>query len=277
MGTEPDSPASTGAAALIGRLACQHGSLVRRSTAILLLLAVGATAACVGERPTLAEDAEPPTTTVPATTTTAPAPPAKVAEAKADSIPVFDSATDPTPNEEITAAEATAAPNIPLVFLVRREENNRLQVYLPTAPSGSTGWLRTEDVTVSRVTFRIEISLSEHRLQVFDGDRAVLDEPISVGRSDRPEVGDTYFIKELLQPPDATGPYGTYAYGLSGFATSLSSFDNGTGIVGIHGTDDPDSIGADVANGCIGLENDIISRLVEDIGLPLGTPVEITD
>jgi len=249
--------------------------LVRRGTAILLLLSVGTTAACVGERPTLAQDTEPPETTVIETTTTAPEPPSKVAQAKEASIPVFDSATDPTPNDEITAAEATAAPDIPLVFLVRREQNNRLQVYLPTAPSGSTGWLRSEDVTVSRVTFRVEVSLSDHRLRVFDGTTAVLDEPVSIGRSDTPDPGDTYYIKELLQPPDASGPYGTYAYGLSGFATSLSSFDDGSGIVGIHGTDDPESVGTDVATGCIGLENAVISRLVDDIGLPLGTPVEI--
>lgn len=250
-------------------------SFVQRGTAILLLLSVGITAACVGERPTLAQDTEPPDTTVLETTTTAPAPPAKVAEAKETSIPVFDSATDPTPNGEITAAEATAAPDIPIVFLVRREQNNRLQVYLPTAPSGSTGWLRKEDVTVSKVTFRIEVSLSKHRLRVFDGSTTVLDELVSIGRSDRPDLGDSYYIKELLQPPDASGPYGTYAYGLSGFTTSLSSFDDGTGIVGIHGTDDPGSIGVDVPNGCIGLENTVISRLVDDIGLPLGTPVEI--
>ena len=250
-------------------------SFMRRGSAIVLLVSMSTTAACVGERPTLAEDAEPTGTTVIETTTTAPDPPAKVAQARARSIPVFDSATDPTPNEEITAAEATAAPDIPLVFLVRREQNNRLEVYLPTPPSGSTGWLRSEDVTVSTVTFRVEVSLSRHRLRVFDGEDTVFDEPISIGRSEQPEVGDAYYIKELLQPSNADGPYGAYAYGLSGFSTSLSSFDAGSGIVGIHGTDDPDSIGTDVTTGCIGLENAVISRLVDDIGLPLGTPVEI--
>ncbi|MGH9273072.1 MAG: L,D-transpeptidase [Acidimicrobiales bacterium] len=250
-------------------------SSTRRGSAILLLIAIGTTAACVGERPTLADDTEPPATTAVETTTTEPEPPAKVAQAKAESISVFDSESDPTPNEEITAAEATAAPDIPLVFLVRREQNSRLEVYLPTAPSGSTGWLRAEDVTVSKVTFRVEVSLSKHRLRVFDGEKTVLDEPASIGESERPDAGGTYYIKELLQPPDPDGPYGAYAYGLSGFSTSLSSFDEGSGIVGIHGTDDPDSVGTDVPTGSIGLENTAISRLVDDIGLPLGTPVEI--
>ena len=33
--------------------------------------------------------------------------------------------------------------------------------------------------------------------------------------------------------------------------------------------------GRDVSAGCIRLRNEVITRLVEDIGLPLGTPVEI--
>lgn len=249
--------------------------LARVTCAALLALSVGTTAACVGERPTLATEPEPTTPSDGATATTAPTPPAKVAEAKADSIDLYDDADATTPSDQITAAEATAAPDIPIVFLVKDQEGRRLEVYLPTAPSGSTAWVSVADVTVSSVTYRIEVSLSERRVRVFDGDEAVLDEPASIGRSDRPEAGVVYYLKELLQPPDADGPYGSYAYGLSGFSTDLASFEEGTGIVGIHGTDDPDAVGTDVRTGCIGLDNDVISRLVDDIGLPLGTPVEI--
>ena len=247
----------------------------RRVSAVLLVLSVGTTGACVGERPTLANETEPTTPTDGETTTTAPAPPAKVAQAKAETIDVYDDADATAPSSSITAEEATAAPDIPIVFLVKDQEGRRLEVYLPTSPSGSTGWVSSSDVTVSSVTFRIEVSLSRHRVRVFDGDEEVLDEPASIGRSERPEPGVVYYIKELLQPPDDDGPYGTYAYGLSGFSTDLTSFDDGTGIIGIHGTDDPDSVGSDVRTGCIGLANDVITRLVDDIGLPLGTPVEI--
>jgi lipoprotein-anchoring transpeptidase ErfK/SrfK len=251
-------------------------SFVRRGGALLLVVSLAATAGCVGDRPTLADDAETTTTTVlDATTTTAPAGPTKVAQAKADSIEVFGSATDPAPDDEITADEATAAPDIPIVFLVQREQGDRIEVFLPTPPNGSTAWVRATDVTVSRVTFRVEVSLRAHRIRVYDGPTTVLDESASIGQTDRPDPG-SYYIKELLQPPDANGPYGAYAYGLSGFSTDLSSFSDGNGIIGIHGTNDPDSIGADSPAGCIGRENSVISRLVDEIGLPLGTPVEVT-
>lgn len=252
-------------------------SLLRRATVALLALATGATAACVGDRPTLATKVESTDTTVGETTTTAPTPPAKVAQAKGASIDVFDDATTATASGQVTAETATSAPDIPIVFLVKDEEGDRVEVYLPTPPPGGTAWVRKADVSLSSVAYRIEVSLSEHRLRVFRGDEALLDEQASIGVADRPSPGDTYYLKELLQAPVPDGPYGTYAYGLSGYTTRLASIAEGSGVIGIHGTDDPSSIGKDVATGCIGLANDVIARLVDDIGLPLGTPVEIRD
>ncbi len=55
----------------------------------------------------------------------------------------------------------------------------------------------------------------------------------------------------------------------------LTEFAGGDGVIGIHGTDRPDLVGTDVSSGCIRLPNDVITALVEDIGLPLGTPVTI--
>ena len=119
------------------------------------------------------------------------------------------------------------------------------------------------------------VGLTEHRIRVYRDDEVIVDEPVGVGRGDRPTPGGTYYIKELLQPPDPTGPYGTYAYGLSGFSNVLQSFNGGNGVIGIHGTNEPEAIGTDVSSGCIRVHNDVIEHLVEDIGLPLGTPVEI--
>ena len=248
---------------------------LRRASVALLVVSVGATAGCVGDRPTLASEPETTDSSSGETTTTVPDAPARVAQAKADSIDLFDDATAAAPSDQITAEEATSAPDIPIVFLVKSKKGARLEVYLPNPPSGSTAWVDADDVSVSSVSFRIEVRLRAHRVRVFDGDEKVLDEPASIGSADVPAPGGTYFIKELLKPPEPDGTYGSYAYGLSGFSTELSSFDEGTGVVGIHGTDDPDSVGRDVGAGCIGLTNDVLDRLVDDIGLPLGTPVEI--
>jgi lipoprotein-anchoring transpeptidase ErfK/SrfK len=121
----------------------------------------------------------------------------------------------------------------------------------------------------------MEIHLADHRLKVFDGRSVVLDTEIGVGTTDTPTPGGVFFIKELLQPPSPNGVYGTYAYGLSGFSTVLQTFNGGNGVIGVHGTNDPSTIGSDVSHGCIRLLNTDIEKLVEDIGLPLGTPVAI--
>jgi lipoprotein-anchoring transpeptidase ErfK/SrfK len=103
----------------------------------------------------------------------------------------------------------------------------------------------------------------------------VLRAPVGVGTTDTPTPGGRYYLKELLQPPTPDGPYGPYAYGLSGFSNVLTSFAGGEGVIGIHGTDAPDLVGTDVSNGCLRLANDVVVRLVEEVGLPLGTPVVI--
>ena len=103
----------------------------------------------------------------------------------------------------------------------------------------------------------------------------MLDEPIGVGTADTPSPSGIYYVKELLRPPSQDGPYGHYACGLSGFSNQLTSFAGGAGVIGIHGTNEPGSIGRDVSHGCIRVNNGVIDRMVNDIGIPLGTPVEI--
>jgi lipoprotein-anchoring transpeptidase ErfK/SrfK len=248
----------------------------RRALPLVVLTIALVAGSCTGERPELAD---PTTTTVEqeqTTTTTVPEPTgAQIAQARAKSIEVFDSEDAVTPSRSIVSGVDTSVDTIPIVFLVKAAGDQRLEVYLPVRPNGSRGWVRTADVDVSQVQFRIEVGISEHRLRVYESDAVIVDEPIGVGRQDRPTPGGVYYLKELLQPPNPDGPYGTYAYGLSGFSNVLSSFNGGPGVIGIHGTNEPEALGSDVSSGCIRLHNDVIERLVEEIGLPLGTPVEI--
>lgn len=144
---------------------------------------------------------------------------------------------------------------------------------LPVRPNGSEGWIRTEDVTLSTHPYRIVVALSALRITVYEGDAVILDEPVGLGTQDTPTPGGRYYIKELLQPPNPNGGYGPYAYGLSGFSNELTSFAGGNGVIGIHGTNDPSSIGRQVSHGCIRMSNAGITRLAGI--LPLGVPVEI--
>lgn len=193
-----------------------------------------------------------------------------VAEAAVPNIDVYDRPDDPEPSRSLEHPTEVGAP---LVFLVDRERDDWLKVLLPVRPNGSTGWIRADQVTLTQHDYRIEVYLDRHRLKTFKGDDVILSTAIAVGTQDTPTPGGRYYIKELLQPPDPTGPYGTYAYGLSGFSNVLESFAGGEGVIGIHGTNDPSLIGQDVSAGCIRVTNKAIETLVPV--LPLGTPVEI--
>ncbi len=170
-------------------------------------------------------------------------------------------------------------PNIngaPRVFMVKEQEGDWVEVYLPVRPNGSTGWVAADDVVLQTVRHRVEVRLSDHELILYEGGEVQKVYPIGVGRIDRPTPGGVYYIQELLAPPDPGGPYGPYAYGLSAFTEvpALRNFAGGDGIIGIHGTSDRASIGTEASSGCIRLYNEDITD-IKDNGLPLGTPVDI--
>lgn len=165
----------------------------------------------------------------------------------------------------------------PLVFLVDGTDasGDWVPVHLPVRPNGSKGWIRASDVTLAQNDYRVTVELSAHRLRLTKGGELVVETPVGVGTTDTPTPGGVYYIKELLLPPDPDGAYGPYAYGLSGFSNNpeLATFNGGTGVIGIHGTNDPATVGQDVSHGCIRLTNDVITELAGI--LPLGTPVDI--
>ena len=230
---------------------------MRRWLAVLLVAA-----ACGGDG---AQEAATSTATV--TTEVLGAAETVVAESAVDALDVFASADDDVPAMTLARDDEVSGR---IVLVVRGDvDGDRLHVDLPVRPNGSMGWVRRQDVSLSTHAFSIEVRLGDHRIVVRDGDDVVLDAPIGVGTADTPTPGGRYYVKELLRPPDPSGLYGPYAYGLSGFSEAVD------GVIGIHGTNDPDVIGTDVSLGCIRLRNEDITRLVEDIGLPLGTPVSI--
>lgn len=151
----------------------------------------------------------------------------------------------------------------------------RIEVLLPTPPNGSKGWINSSDVDFVKNQYRIIIELEAHKMTVTNQGEEVINTSVGVGREGRETPTGLYFIKELLQPPDPNGTYGPFAYGISGSTNNpevASEFEGG-GVIGIHGTNQPEALGTDVSSGCIRVNNSVITDMVDFI--PLGTPVEI--
>ena len=194
-----------------------------------------------------------------------------VAEVEGPTIAVHpspDSATKPThlrnPNEV----------GAPRVFLALEAEGDWLKVQVPVRPNASTGWIKRSDVVLKATPYRIRVALGKRELSLFRGNELVMREPVGVGKSVTATPKGLYYVTELLEPPDPNGAYGSYAFGTSAFSEVLTDFAGGDGVVGIHGTNDPSSIGKDVSHGCIRLSNAAVTRMAGM--LPLGTPVYIT-
>ncbi|WP_024286037.1 L,D-transpeptidase [Cellulomonas sp. KRMCY2] len=275
--TRPDGGADGRAC---GSRDAQRGGPTVRALAALVLVALlaGCSAGSPDEAasPTASTGPEPSPTAEPSPTPTPEPDPAVtvVATASVDPVEVFASPDDAAPTQVVAAADAISLPGqVPVTFVVTEQREDWLQVLLPVEPQGSSGWVRAADVALSMTDDLIEVRSAEHRLLLHRGDEVVLDVAIGLGAEMVP-VG-RYFLKELLQPPTAGGVYGAYAYGLSGYPPALVSFAAGRGVVGIHGTNQPTVVGTDPSVGCIVMTDADIVRLVEEIGLPLGTPVEV--
>jgi lipoprotein-anchoring transpeptidase ErfK/SrfK len=195
-----------------------------------------------------------------------------VAQAVGSSVRVYRQPTDTLPWMTLPSPQRFGAPQ---VFVVLQADRNWLHVLLPVRPNGSTGWIETSEVRLSWHTYRIVVELRSHRLLVFHNDVVVESDPAGIGTRETPTPSGTYYTKELIRTPDPAGPYGPYAFELSGFSNVLTHFAGGDGLIGIHGTNEPQYLGQDVPPPCIRISNAAITRLAQL--LPLGVPVHIRD
>ena len=159
------------------------------------------------------------------------------------------------------------------VLLVEEERNGWVKVRLPIRPNHQTGWIPADRVVVEDLDLAVHIDLQTRTLTVGDGERALLSTPVAIGTAEHPTPVGTFSITDKLETPDPDGAYGPFAFGLSGYSETLTEFAGGDGQIGIHGTDDPGSIGTEASHGCIRVPNDIVQDLADL--LPLGTPVHI--
>lgn len=238
-----------------------------------------ATAACGAPTPTAPEAIAVPTTA--AAPSTAPAPvgdePAAVAEPVA--LVVRATADLEVRNEPAAASPArTLAARTehgsPTALLVTARRDGWVQVLIPGRPTGAMGWLVDDGLTIAEVDLTIHVDLAARTLTLTDGDTEVLATPVAVGAPETPTPTGRFSVTDKLDTQAPSGPYGRYAIGLSGRSEVLTEFAGGDGQIGIHGTNDPASIGHDVSHGCIRVPNEVMEEL--NRVLPLGTPVVVS-
>ena len=170
---------------------------------------------------------------------------------------------------------ATTILGTPTVFtVVHGPVKGWARVSLPVRPNGSEGWVEVDSMETHVISGVISIDLTERLLTYERDDQVVLSTTVAIGTERNPTPTGTFYVTDSVTLADPNSPWGPHALGLSARSDTITEYNGGDGIIGIHGTNRPGSIGQAASLGCVRLPNDVISELHQMV--PLGTPVVIT-
>jgi lipoprotein-anchoring transpeptidase ErfK/SrfK len=176
---------------------------------------------------------------------------------------------DPAMTVEATTILGTAT----VLGVIGEPGDGWVEVMLPVRPNGSTGWVRTDDVSFYVADSRIVVDLGERSLSYLVDGVEVLSTDVGIGSRYNETPTGEYFVTDSVTLSDPNSAWGPHAFGLSARSETITEFNGGDGIIGIHGTNNPSSIGSNISLGCVRLPNEAITALHELV--PIGTRVEI--
>jgi lipoprotein-anchoring transpeptidase ErfK/SrfK len=162
----------------------------------------------------------------------------------------------------------------PTVVLVARHAHGWLGVISAQSGNGRIGWIPLADVSLSRVTYEIKVSVSTRRLTVLDRGKLIKTYAVAVGRPTAPTPTGRFEVTDRLATGDPSGPYGCCIIALSAQAPHAIQGWGGGNRIAIHSTPETWTIGHPVSHGCLRLTVAEGQWLMAHI--PLGTPTVIS-
>src|SRR5436190_16176094 len=150
--------------------------------------------------------------------------------------------------------------------------NEWVQTQLPGRPNGRMGWVPREALgEFHLIHTQLVIDRRSLRITLFKNGKKVFQAPIGVGKGSTPTPGGQSWIREKLHG-FGNAAYGPIAFGTGTYSTKLTDWPGG-GVVGIHGTNEPNLIPGRPSHGCVRLKNGDILRLARL--MKPGTPLVI--
>nr|WP_236932747.1 L,D-transpeptidase [Geosporobacter ferrireducens] len=119
--------------------------------------------------------------------------------------------------------------------------------------------MKVYDYLRTAQTYRITVNTTSRTLTLYRNDQWFKSYPVAVGKTSTPTPKGTFKIVNKSVNPG--GPFGARWMGLS------------KPHIGIHGTNNPSSIGNAVSHGCIRMHNKDVTELYNLV--PIGTIVKI--
>lgn len=145
------------------------------------------------------------------------------------------------------------------------------RVDLPGRPNGRSGWARALDLEplYSVADTKLVVDRGRRRLRLLREGRVVLRAPVGVGSPDAPTPVGRFYVTARFRPTNSF--LGRFAFETSGYA-SISDWPRG-GVVGLHGTSAPETVGTRASHGCLRIRNKVALRLKRFVAL--GTRIVI--
>jgi lipoprotein-anchoring transpeptidase ErfK/SrfK len=144
------------------------------------------------------------------------------------------------------------------------------QISVPMRPNGTYGWIPAATVSLAPTRNEIVVNVDARTIDVYRNRKHAWHGLVAVGAPGKETPLGHYYVAARFVPYH--DPFlGVFAVETSAYS-KLTEWPGG-GVVGIHGTDEPQLLGKAVSHGCVRVSNqtaDALKRLA-----PLGTPIWI--
>jgi len=143
-------------------------------------------------------------------------------------------------------------------------------VSIPMRPNGTYGWIPAKTVSLSPTHSQIVVNLNARTIDIYRFNKHKWHGKVAIGAPGRETPQGHYFVAARFVPYHDTF-LGVFAVETSAYS-KLTEWPGG-GVVGIHGTSEPQLLGQAVSHGCVRVSNLTATKL--RAYAPLGTPIWI--
>jgi lipoprotein-anchoring transpeptidase ErfK/SrfK len=144
------------------------------------------------------------------------------------------------------------------------------RVSIPMRPNGTYGWIPASSVSLSPTAGQIVVNVATRTIDLYWHGKHRYHAKVAVGAPGKETPLGHYFVAARFVPYH--DPFlGVFAVETSAYS-KLTEWPGG-GVVGIHGTSEPQLLGMAVSHGCVRVANSTAVQLKRFA--PLGTPIWI--
>ena len=245
--------------------AVQTQATVENSTSTTLSIPVTTTTTAV-------ESIAPPKMTRPSTTTTTlivetPDKPFYAARATSEMLEVFKKQTDSEPKWLLSNPGPFEGER---VLLIRKIEEDWVQVLMPIRPHGTLAWVPRDSVSITEHKAKVIVDKYSGVLEGWQDGELLFREPFISGSDKHPTPLGDFYINEINLGED--GMSEDTLVGITAFSKSIEPTGEGDPAIAFLVKESNEGSDELTTRGCIRVSTEVLKLLTR---LPLGTPVQI--